>query len=168
MMKSLPRITLAVAMACLSVASVVVAQQSSPRDILPPTPQKPVVSGTLTVVTPSTVPTPSVDAIAVTPHAVSGPQPSKPGVSQPASVETNAVQSPSLGQPLANAPVQSSPWDKSNAVPASAWETTTARTNAFAPPARALPDPWQSSPPPSQNWNASPPLESSGTKTEWK
>ena len=155
---------LAIAVTSLSFASVVLAQQTSPRDIVPPAPQKPAVSPTLTVVTPSTVQTPSASPIAVTPQAVSVPQPSKPGVSQPAPVETNTVQSPSPSQPLPTGSVQPSPWDKSNAIPVSAWEAT---TKALAPASKPSSDPWKSSPP-SQNWNPAPPLGSSGTKTDWK
>jgi len=156
---------LAVAIACMSFASVALAQQSDPSKVVPPTPQKPAVSPTLTVVAPSTVQTPSANPISVSPRELSTPQPSKPGVSQPATVETNTVQTPSTSQPLPISSVQSSAWDKSNAIPASAWEAT---TNALAPAVKPSSDPWQSSASPSQNWNPAPPLGSSGTKTEWK
>ena len=157
-------LTLAIAVASLGFASPTFAQQSDPRKVVPPTPQKPSVSPTLTVVEPSTVQTPSANPIAVTPQALSAPQPSKPGVSQPAPVETNTVQAPNLNQPLPISSVQSSLWDKSNATPASAWEAT---TNALAPAVKASSDPWKSSSP-SQNWDTSPLLGSSGTRTEWK
>jgi hypothetical protein len=163
---SFSRIALAIAITSLSFASVTSAQQSSPRDVVPPTPQKPLVSGTLTVVAPSTVQTPSANPVAVTPLAPSAPAQSKPAVSQPAAVGTNTVPA-SNSQSLTLSSVQSSPWDKSNATPASAWETTTATTNALAPTLKSSLDPWKSSPP-SQNWNSTPPFGSSGTKTEWK
>ncbi|HXI82824.1 MAG TPA: hypothetical protein VNL17_01895 [Verrucomicrobiae bacterium] len=156
-------VTLAITAASLGFASPTFAQQGDPRKVVPPAPQKPAVSPTLTVVEPSTVQTPSQNAIAVSPRELSTPQPSKPGVSQPAPVETNTVQTPNLNQPLPISSVQSSSWDKSNATPASAWEAT---TNALTPAVKASSDPWQS--PPSQNWNTAPPLGSSGTKTEWK
>ena len=157
-------LALVIAVTSLAFAGVALAQQSSPRDIVPPAPQKPAVSPTLNVVTPSTVQTPSASPIAVTPQAPSAPVPSKPGVSQPAPVETNTVPALTLSQPLPTGAVQSSPWDKSNATPASTWEAT---TNALAPASKPSSDPWKSSPP-SQNWNMAPPLGTSGTKTEWK
>src|SRR5882724_5498293 len=153
-------LALAIAATSLGFASLAAAQQRGPRDVVPPALQKPLVSTTLTVVTPSTVQTPSQNPIAVTPRELSAPQPGKPGVSRPAPVETNTVQTPNLSQPLPISSVQSSPWDKSNAVPSSAWEAT---TNAVAPAVKPSSDPWKSSSSPSQNWNPAPPLGSSGT-----
>jgi|ERR1035441_1420022 hypothetical protein len=131
-------LALAIAATSLGFAALAMAQQTSPRDIVPPAPQKPAVSPTLTVVTPSAVQTPSASPIAVTPLTLSVPQPGKPGVSQPAPVETNTVQSPGPSQPSPTGTVQFSPWDKSNAVPASAWEAT---TNALAPASKPSSDP---------------------------
>jgi hypothetical protein len=159
-------VTLAVAITSLSFASVASAQQTDPRDVVPPPLQKPHASGTLTVVTPSAVQPPSENPVSAAPVAPAAPAQSKPAVSQPASVGTNTVPA-SNSQSLTLSSVQASPWDKSNATPASAWETTASTTNALAPTVKPSSDPWKSSSP-SQNWNSTPPLGSSGTKTEWK
>ncbi len=162
--QSFIRALLAAATAGMLIASVASAQQQTdPRDVLPPTPQKPLVSGTLTAVTPATVQPPGANPVSVAPVAPAAPAPVKPGISQPAAVGANAAPA-SNNQSLTLSSVQSSPWDKSNATHASAWETT---TNALSRATKPASDPWKTSPP-SQNWNATPLLGSSGTKTEWK
>src|SRR5207249_3602473 len=82
-MKMLLRKTLAVAVVGLSVTSYAYSQQRSPKDILPPTPDKPPVSPALTVITPSNVGEISPNRITVTPLAPAAPLQSTPGLTQP-------------------------------------------------------------------------------------
>ena len=141
-------------------ASVAFSEQRDPRDIVPPAPPKPLQSPPLTVVSPSNIQLPTANPTAVTPQSPAAPQQSKPSIPQPATVDTNVVPS-TLTQPLTSGPTQSSPWDKSNALPATAWGAT--NKNLSAVPATTVSDPWKSTSPPSHNWDTTP-----GTKTEWK
>jgi len=144
----------------LSFASLAFSQQAAPSAVLPPTPQKPPVSPTLATITPAGVSGSAVNPTTVTPQAPAAPQQSKPDLPQPATVGTNTLPAATTGQPLPSGSTQPSPWDRTNAVQSSVWDKTSA--------AKTTTDPWSSPPPNARAWDSTTPLNSSGTKTEWK
>jgi hypothetical protein len=144
----------------LGFASFAFAQQVAPNAVLPPTPQKPPVSPTLATVTPANVSEPAVNPTTVTPQAPAAPQLSKPDLPQPATVGTNKVPVSGTGQPLPSGSAQPSPWDRTNTVQSSVWDKTST--------AKPAADPWSPPPPNAHAWDSTSPLNSSGTKTEWK
>jgi hypothetical protein len=152
--------TAAFVVVILGFTSFVFAQQAAPKDVLPPTPQKPPVSPTVTTITPANVSEPAVNPTTVAPQAPAAPQQSKPDLPQPATVETNKVPASNTGQPLPSSSTQPSPWDRTNSVQSSVWDKTSA--------AKPAADPWSSPPPNAYAWDSTTPLNSSGTKTEWK
>ena len=167
-MKALLRKTLAVAVVSLSFASFAYAQQRNPKDVLPPTPDKPPVSPTLTVVTPSKVDEASPNPITVTPLAPAAPLQSTPGLPQPAVVGTNTALTLGGGQPVPSSAAQPSAWDRTNAVRSSQWDKSGATPSTPSSAAKPSSDPWSASPPNSRLWDSTAPLSSSGTKSEWK
>ncbi len=167
-MKVLLRKTLAVAVVSLGVTSYAYAQQRSPKDVLPPTPDRPPVSPTLTVITPSSVNEASPNRITVTPLAPAQPVPSTPGLPQPGVVGTNTALTLSGGQPVPSGAGPPSPWDRTNAVRSSQWDKNGTIPNAPSSAAKPAPDPWSTPPANSRVWDSTAPLSSSGTKSEWK
>ena len=145
-------------------APLVFSQQVAPKDVLPPTPQKPPVSPTLTTVAPASVSQPSVNPTTITPLVPAAPQQSKPDLPQPAAVETNKVPASLTGQPLPSGSTESSPWNQTNAAQSSVWDKTSSATKPAGKPAADL---WSSPPPNAHVWDSATPVNS-GTKTEWK
>jgi hypothetical protein len=152
----------------LGVASVLHAQQRDPRDILPPTPQRPVVSPTLTIVAPGSVAEPSPGRITLTPQAPAPPAQSTPAVSLPGTVGTNTVEAPGNGQQSPSVSAQPSAWGRTNTAQTSAWEKTSGSPLTLAPAQKPSSDPWSAPASTSPGWDSKTPLGASGTKTEWK
>ena len=166
-MKLSRRNTLVVALT-IGFASFAYSQQRSPKDVLPPTPDKPPVSPTLTVIAPSNVGEISPNRITVTPLAPAAPLQSTPGLPQPGVVGTNTALTLSGGQPVPSAAGPPSPWDRTNAVGSFQWDKSGATPSAPSSTAKPAPDPWSAPPANSRLWDSSAPLSSSGTKSEWK
>jgi len=167
-MNVLLRKTLAVAVVSLGVTSHAYSQQRSPKDILPPTPDKPPVSPALTVITPSSVGSTPPNRITVTPQAPAAPFQSTPGLTQPGVVGTNTMLTLTGGQPVPSSPGPPSPWDQTNTVRSFQWDKGGATPGAPSSAAKPSSDPWSTPPANSRLWDSTAPLSSSGTKSEWK
>jgi|SRR5579862_409510 len=161
-MKAVIQSALVVAFMSVGFASVVYSQQTAPKDILPPTPQKSTISPTLTTIAPANVSQSSTTPLAVTPQSPAAPAESKPELSLPAVVGTNTVPAPNTGQLVAP-----SLWNGTNGASSSAWDRSAASAVTPTPTAKVTANPWSTSPASSRAWDSTVPLNS-GTKTEWK